>query len=391
MVKDPLVVVNEVQNISLMEDEVATVLDYEGMYPSVMIESCVETLLNFIIMKEVANRKQARMILKRAPNLYKILRNDKDRIRTEENTGVYKVPYENIQLNVKKDYIVVTNRSLAVGLKEHRYNVKKGSNATILSQMSQVQGSVVKWDEATIIKPISSPTLSMTAEKMEIYRTEVSSTNRDRKLTSDSILVNIVLLLTARYEAISLTLECYTYYLAYNSKRQDRIRLEINNHIEKNKDIQYEDLIKLQYLDQAISETLRFSSQSVINISRAVEQDFKYKGMTIPKQVAIFVPVAILHRDPNYWHEADKFDPDRFSPENRINISPMTYQPFGAGPRNCVAYRMARTVMKLVMANLIRSFVFDACECGRSEVKHSIFSMREKDSILIKATPISSN
>ncbi|XP_067132573.1 uncharacterized protein [Centruroides vittatus] len=46
--KDLLVVVNEVQNISLMEDEVATVLDYESMYPSVMIESCVETLLNFM-------------------------------------------------------------------------------------------------------------------------------------------------------------------------------------------------------------------------------------------------------------------------------------------------------------------------------------------------------
>ncbi|XP_023237766.1 uncharacterized protein LOC111636698 [Centruroides sculpturatus] len=50
------------------------------------------------IMKEVANRKQARIVLKRAPNLYKILRNDNDRIKTEEKPGVYKVPYENIQL-----------------------------------------------------------------------------------------------------------------------------------------------------------------------------------------------------------------------------------------------------------------------------------------------------
>ncbi|XP_023239193.1 uncharacterized protein LOC111637844 [Centruroides sculpturatus] len=46
--KDPLVVVKEVQNISLMEDGVATVLDYESMYPSVMIESCVEALLDFM-------------------------------------------------------------------------------------------------------------------------------------------------------------------------------------------------------------------------------------------------------------------------------------------------------------------------------------------------------
>ncbi|XP_067118514.1 uncharacterized protein [Centruroides vittatus] len=109
------------------------------------------------IMKEVASKKQARMILKRAPSLYKILRNDKDRINAEEKPGVYKVPHENIQLDVKKDYIGVTNRSLGVRLKEHRYNVKKGSNTTVLSQMSQVQGSVVKWDEATIIKPVSSP------------------------------------------------------------------------------------------------------------------------------------------------------------------------------------------------------------------------------------------
>ncbi|XP_067118515.1 uncharacterized protein [Centruroides vittatus] len=125
------------------------------------------------IMKEVASKKQARMILKRAPSLYKILRNDKDRINAEEKPGVYKVPYENIQLDVKKDYIGVTNRSLGVRLKEHRYNVKKGSNTTVLSQMSQVQGSVVKWDEATIIKPVSSPTLSMTAEKIEIYKSRL--------------------------------------------------------------------------------------------------------------------------------------------------------------------------------------------------------------------------
>ncbi|XP_023239142.1 cytochrome P450 3A17-like [Centruroides sculpturatus] len=214
--------------------------------------------------------------------------------------------------------------------------------------------------------------------------------NRNKKLASASVLVNILMMLGAGVENMSFSLGWCIYFLAHNPKVQEKIRQEINKNIEKYKDIQYEDLVKLQYLDQAISETLRLSPTSLFIISRACEQDFVYKGLTIPKHVGIFVPTIILHRDPNYWQEPDKFDPDRFSPENRININPMIYQPFGAGPRNCVAYRMAQTLMKLIMANLIRSFIFDAYEYETSEMTPSIFFTLLKNPILIKATPITS-
>ncbi|XP_067130234.1 uncharacterized protein [Centruroides vittatus] len=125
------------------------------------------------IMKEIANRNETSIILKRAPNLYKILRNDKDSIRKEEKAGVYRIPYENAQLGIKKDYIGVTTRSLSVRLKEHKYNIRKSSNATVLSQMAQTESSIVKRDEADIIKPVSSPTLARTAEKIEIYKSKL--------------------------------------------------------------------------------------------------------------------------------------------------------------------------------------------------------------------------
>ncbi|XP_023223254.1 uncharacterized protein LOC111624595 [Centruroides sculpturatus] len=108
------------------------------------------------VMKEIASRKESRMILRRAPNLYKMLRNDKDSIKAEEKAGVYKIPYENLQLDVKKNYIGVTTKNLRVRLQEHKYVIRKASNSTILSQMAQAQGSEVKWDEATIIKPQTS-------------------------------------------------------------------------------------------------------------------------------------------------------------------------------------------------------------------------------------------
>ncbi|XP_067121267.1 uncharacterized protein [Centruroides vittatus] len=43
--KDPTVVVKELQDITLMDEEVGAILDYESMYPFVKIESCLEALM----------------------------------------------------------------------------------------------------------------------------------------------------------------------------------------------------------------------------------------------------------------------------------------------------------------------------------------------------------
>ncbi|XP_067121906.1 uncharacterized protein [Centruroides vittatus] len=46
--QDPGTVVKEIQHISLMEEEVGTVLDYENLYPSITILSCKEALLELL-------------------------------------------------------------------------------------------------------------------------------------------------------------------------------------------------------------------------------------------------------------------------------------------------------------------------------------------------------
>ncbi|XP_023222618.1 uncharacterized protein LOC111624069 [Centruroides sculpturatus] len=121
-------------------------------------------------MEELCKYKSTRSIYKRAPNIYKLLRNDKDKIGMKEKAGVYRIPFENQQLGVEKDYVGVTTRNLAVRLKEHMYDVSKGNNNTILAIMAQTDGASVKWDEARIVKPVHSPTIAFGIEKMEIYK-----------------------------------------------------------------------------------------------------------------------------------------------------------------------------------------------------------------------------
>ena len=68
------------------------------------------------------------------------------------------------------------------------------------------------------------------------------------------------------------------------------------------------------------------------------DYDLKYddKVLHFEPNVSFFIPIWNFHRDPEYFPEPEKFNPDRFSEENRGNIDPDTYLPFGVGPRNCI-------------------------------------------------------
>ncbi|XP_040061628.1 cytochrome P450 3A16-like [Ixodes scapularis] len=145
------------------------------------------------------------------------------------------------------------------------------------------------------------------------------------------------------------------YLLAKHQDVQERLRKKIKRAL-INDDASAKDILKVEYLDQVISEALRIYPPLSGFISRTCKEDYDYNGLTIPAGISVIIPASSLHRDPELWSEPKKFDPERFSSDNKGSLNPITYQAFGNGPRSCMGMRFGQTALKLALGKILAKY-----------------------------------
>ncbi|KAL5277296.1 Cyp6g1 family protein [Megaselia abdita] len=180
-------------------------------------------------------------------------------------------------------------------------------------------------------------------------------TEKEFKFTDDALVAQVATFFSAGFETSSQTMTFIMYELAKNPDVQTRLREEIRNVLKKHDGkVTYDVLSELEYMSMVIQETLRLYPVLPF-LDRAAtfenpEETYSlepYGDFKITHGMPVFVPVYAIHKDPNYFPDPERFDPERFSSENKGNIRSGTHFPFGNGPRVCIGERFAMLKMRI--------------------------------------------
>ncbi|CAH1643127.1 unnamed protein product [Spodoptera littoralis] len=152
--------------------------------------------------------------------------------------------------------------------------------------------------------------------------------------------------------------------LSNNPEVLQKVHEEIDKVFDEcNEQFTYDEVEKLQYLDQVVNEAMR-KYPTIGVIQRLCTKDTVLpSGVAIDKDEIVMISPFAMHRDEKYFPEPDKFDPERFSPENVSKIPKYVFLPFGEGNRICIGVRFARLQVKAGLAWLLRRFTLGEQNC----------------------------
>lgn len=112
----------------------------------------------------------------------------------------------------------------------------------------------------------------------------------------------------------------------------------------------FDDLPVLPYLGRVIDEVLRLRTPLVF-MRRALTA-VQVGDVTIPAGTEIVYSPYLMHHDARWFRDPERFDPERWLPENARHIPKGAYIPFAAGAYQCIGKMFATMELALITAVL---------------------------------------
>ncbi len=116
-----------------------------------------------------------------------------------------------------------------------------------------------------------------------------------------------------------------------------------------------EDLPRLRLTEQVLAESMRLYPPAWALGRRAV-RDVDVGGCRVPEGAFVVVSAFVTQRDPRFYPDPMRFDPDRFAPEARAARPKFAYFPFGGGARQCIGEPFAWMEGTLILATLAQKW-----------------------------------
>jgi cytochrome P450 len=160
----------------------------------------------------------------------------------------------------------------------------------------------------------------------------------------------VMTLIVAGHETTASALNLMWYLLSQHPGTAGRLQQEVDA---LPRDADSAEFERLPYTRQVIQETLRLYPPGWLLTRRAVGAD-TVGGYPLPAGADVFISPYLIHRHPQFWHQPERFDPERFTPAVHAQRHRFVYLPFALGPRACIGEHFAMAEMLIHTAVLAR-------------------------------------
>lgn len=155
-----------------------------------------------------------------------------------------------------------------------------------------------------------------------------------RRLTDEQVRDEAMTLFVAGHETTAQAMAWSWYLLAQHPEQFARLRRE-----------------GMPYALQVMKESMRLYPPAFV-IGRTAVRDTVIGGFTVRQGELVLMAPWLLHRDPRYFEDPLRFDPDRFLPEREAALPRFAYFPFGGGRRICIGNQFALMEGQIILSTI---------------------------------------
>lgn len=173
-------------------------------------------------------------------------------------------------------------------------------------------------------------------------------------MTDEQLRDEVMTIFLAGHETTANALTWTWYLLSQNPEAEAKLHAEIDRVLEGRLPT-FEDVAQLKYTEMVLAESMRLYPPAWA-IGRLAMNESEIGSYVVPKKSLVLMSQYVMHRDPRYFPEPLRFDPDRWTAEARESRPQFSYFPFGGGPRRCIGEGFAWMEGILLIATLAQQW-----------------------------------
>ena len=173
-------------------------------------------------------------------------------------------------------------------------------------------------------------------------------------MSDEQLRDEVMTLLLAGHETTAVSLSWTWYLLAMYPEVEKELWSELRR-VLNGRSPGMRDLSELAYTERVIKEAMRLYPPSWAIVRNSLK-DCEIGGYHVPAGATIMMSQWVMHRDPRYYDEPERFNPDRWLDDRAKGTSKFAYFPFGGGPRTCIGASFATMEAILVLATIAQRY-----------------------------------